>query len=160
MGMDIYSNSGVVFSLKDALPSIFRKVKKSEVKLVVQILRERWNAEDKGGLDGVKDKESLSSWMCSVADGLVKDGEYMDSLAFEDLFQIVVEAIGISLPAYSFDYWTRGRINGWDVPIGTPCIVFDVSELFETKMTKEGKRLAALLGTKEIQQSTWTIMSV
>jgi hypothetical protein len=103
----------------------------------------------------------MCSWLLSVAEGLVdKEGEYMDSLAFQDLFQIVAESLGISLPPHEFDYWARGRISGWEVPLETPCIVFNSGGLFEKRMTKEGKRLAALLGRGEVEESTWTVMSV
>ena len=76
------------------------------------------------------------------------------------LFEIICENLKIELPAFKFDYWTRSRVSGWEVPVNTPCIVFSNDGLFETKMTKEGKRLAALLGVKKIESSSWTFMSV
>jgi hypothetical protein len=161
MGMDIYSSSGVVLPLEEALLAILSKAKKPGVLKAVQAVQSQWKSDDKKGVEEVKDKESLASWLLSVAEGLVnKEGEYMDSLALQDVFQIVTDSLGISLPAYEFDYWSRGRISGWDVPLGVPCIVFGVHGLFEKRMTKEGKRLAALLGRGEIEESTWTVMSV
>jgi hypothetical protein len=161
MGMDVYSSSGVVLSLEDALPAILRKSKKQDVTRAVEAVKGQWKIEKKNGLEDVKDRATMCSWLLSVAEGLVdKDGEYMDSLAFQDLFQIVTETLKIDLPAYSFDYWARGRINGWEVPLETPCIVFGSDGLFEKRMTKEGKRLAALLGVREVEEITWTIMSV
>jgi hypothetical protein len=162
MGMDIYSSSGVVFSLEDALPAVLRKSKKTDIANAVESVKSKWKFDGKkNGLVHIKDKATLQDWIISVAGELVdKNGEYMDSLALQDLFEIVMESLGIELPAYSFDYWSRGRINGWDVPLETPCIIFESHGLFEKKMTKAGKRLANLLGMKEVEESTWTIMSV
>jgi hypothetical protein len=161
MGIDIYSSSGVVVPLEDALPAILRKSKKADVLKAVEAVQAQWRIADKKGVEGVRDKSSLASWLLSVAEGLVdREGEFMDSLAFQDLFQIVVESLGIPLPPYEFDYWTRGRIEGWEVPLDSPCIVFRSGGLFEKRMTKEGKRLASLLGRGEVEESTWTVMSV
>lgn len=161
MGMDIYSNSGVVVPVSEAAAAIFRKAKKEDVLKAVESVRANWDISDKSGLEVVQDAGSLADWVALVAERLVdKEGEYLDSLALVNLFEIICENLGIELPLFEFDYWTRARISGWEVPTNTPCVVFSSDGLFETKMTKEGKRLAAILGTKEIESSTWTIMSV
>lgn len=161
MGMDIISSSGVVVPVDEAAPSIFGKAKKDQVAKAVDAVRSGWNMAEKFSVDGVKDANTLARWVSETAASLVdKEGEYIDSLALVELFSILCESLGIDLPSFEFDYWTRSRISGWEVPTGVPCIVFHSNGLFETKMTKEGKRLAKILGTKEIQSSTWTIMSV
>lgn len=161
MGMDIYSQSGVVVPVSEVSASLFHKAKGEEVLAAAEAVKNRWEVDDKSGIEGVKDADSLIAWVSDVAERLVnKDGEYIDSLALVSLFDIICENLGVELPSFEFDYWTRSRINGWEVPTNTPCIVFSNDGLFETKMTKEGKRLAALLGTKKIESSTWTIMSV
>jgi hypothetical protein len=161
MGMDIYSNSGVVLPVADAAAAIFRKADKEQVLRAVEEVKAKWDMTDKSGLDGINDAHSLVAWVAEVAERLVnKEGEYIDSLALVNLFEILCESLEIELPLFEFDYWTRSRISGWEVPTNTPCIVFSSDGLFETKMSKEGKRLAAILGTKKIESSTWTIMSV
>lgn len=161
MGMDIYSNSGVVVPVSEAAGAIFRKAKKQEVLAAAEAVRNAWEVSDKSGLEGVEDFQSLSAWVTEVAERLSnKDEGYTDSLALTSLFDIICEAVGVELPPFEFDYWTRSRISGWEVPINTPCIVFSDRGLFEKKMTKEGKRLAGLLGARQIESSTWTVMSV
>lgn len=161
MGMDIYSNSGVVVPLSDATPSIFRKAKKENILKAADAVRAVWEVSDKTGLESVEDLSSLTAWVVGVAERLTnKEEGYIDSVALTNLFDILCEQLGVELPSFEFDYWTRSRISGWEVPTNTPCIVFSDSGLFEKKMTKEGKRLASILGTKEIESSTWTVMSV
>lgn len=161
MGMDIISSSGVVVSVEEAAAAIFGKAKKDAVLKAVEDVRAKWSLAEKFPTENVPDAASLVGWISEAASGLVdKEGGYIDSLALVDLFNVLCESLGVDLPSYEFDYWTHSRISGWEVPIDTPCIVFSNDGLFETKMTKEGKRLAKLLGTKQIQSTTWTIMSV
>lgn len=161
MGMDIISSSGVVVPVEEATPAIFGKFKKAQVAKAIEAVRSGWSLSEKFPSDGVTDAGSLVSWISDVANGLVdKEGGYIDSLALVDLFVVLCESLGVELPSFEFDYWTRSRISGWEVPTNVPCIVFDNNGLFETKMTKEGKKLAKMLGSSEIKPSTWTIMSV
>lgn len=164
MGMDIYSNSGVVFPVEDAAPAIFSKAKKNQIAQAVEAIKSKWNYNDKSGLDDVKDPDALIGWVVETANkfGQVANSQdgYIDSLALVSLFDILCDSFGIKLPSFSFEYWTRSRISGWEVPTNTPCIVFDNDGLFETKPTKEGKKLAKMLGQESIESTTWTIMSV
>ena len=161
MGMDIYSSTGVVVPLEEAAPAIFRKIKKGQIPAAVEAVHGQWKCADREGLDDVKDLGSLCCWLVEVANRLAnKEEGYIDSLALTELFDILCAAFGVELPPFEFDYWTRSRISGWSVPIGTPCVVFGAEGLFETKMTKEGKKLAKALGRSEIETTTWTIMSV
>lgn len=161
MGMDIISSSGVVVRVEEAVSAIFGRAKKADVAKAVEAVKARWSLAEKFAMGDVSDANSLVTWISETAAGLVdKEGGYIDSLALIDLFSVLCESLGVDLPSYEFDYWTHARISGWEVPIGTPCIVFLNDGLFETKMTKEGKRLAKMLGTKEIQPTTWTVMSV
>lgn len=161
MGMDIYSSSGVVIQVDEAVPAILRKVKKAQIPAVVEAIGSKWKFDDKSGLDEVKNLESLVAWIVAAAEKMVdKEGGYLDSIALTDLFEVVCGAVGIELPSFSFDYWTHSRISGWEVPTNTPCMVFSDDGLFETKMSKEGKRLAGILGRSEVESTTWTVMSV
>lgn len=163
MGMDIYSKTGVVFTVEDISSMLFGKLENSEVGKVVEDLKANWNEDwgDKGGLDEVKDASSLSNWLCSFASSLVRD-EYLDETSLGQVWGVITESMDIAdqLPMVTFDYWTRSRISGWEVPTEVPCIVFEESGLFETKMTAAGKKFAKLIGQKKIEITTWTIMSV
>lgn len=163
MGMDIYSKSGVVFTMEDISSMLFGRLKNSAVEKVTEDLRTNWNEDwgDKTCLDEVRDASSLSNWLCSFASSLVRD-DYLDETTLGQVWDVVTESTGISdqLPIASFDYWTHSRISGWEVPTDVPCIVFEESGLFETKMTKEGKNFAKLIGQKSIKSTTWTVMSV
>jgi len=161
MGMDINSSSGVVLPLEDAAPRIFGGSDDSDILKTAESVKDGWKHGGIEGLENVRDSASLSSWLCEVAERMTnKEEGYIDSMALADLFEMFAKPLNIDLPPFYFDYWTRSRINGWEVPIDVPCIVFYEEGLFETKMTKDGKRLAKSLGLKKIELSTWTTMSV
>ena len=82
------------------------------------------------------------------------------TLILDDIWYILLDVAGLFLPPVTFEYWSRPRWNGWDVPADTPCVVFDPDDLFETKMTQEGEKLAKLLKREKIWQTTWTTVSV
>ena len=148
------SNTGVVFTVEDIASNLFGKLKKNDLAKVIEALKDKeFKIED------VKDSNDLVAWVVSFANELVED-DYIQSEKLEPVFDIITSALGINLPNYSFDYWNASRINGWEVPTETPCIVFTDSDLFETKMTAKGKKLAALLKMKSISQTIWTVMSV
>lgn len=163
MGMDIYSKSGVVFTVEDISSMLFGKLDNSSVEKVVGDLNSNWseNWGDKSGLDEVKDSASLSNWLCSFASSLVRD-DYLDEINLAQVWDVITQSMDIAdqLPMATFDYWTHSRISGWEVPTEVPCVVFEESGLFETKMTSAGKKFAKLIGQKTIGLTTWTIMSV
>lgn len=175
MGMDIYSKSGVVFPAEELAAHLFGKLTKPKVAAAVTELREIFAASknDAGephfpnaeqSLDGVKVGGDIAEWLNNLMRETLTDsyGDYYfsDDEILHKTWSIFVSTANLDLPPVTFEYWSKPRLNGWEVPADTPCVVFEPDNLFETKMTKEGKKLAKLLKVSEISQTTWTIMSV
>lgn len=175
MGMDIYSKSGVVFPAEELAAHLFGKLTKPKVAAAVAELRKIFAAsknnegvayfpESEKALDSIKLGGDIAEWFNNLLRETLTDsyGDYYfsDDDILNKTWDVFVAATGLDLPAVTFEYWSKPRLNGWDVPADTPCVVFEPDNLFETKMTKEGKKLAKLLKLTEISQTTWTIMSV
>jgi hypothetical protein len=78
------------------------------------------------------------------------------------LLQIFCEHIGIdldNLPECNLRSFESSRESGWDVEADVLYLMFEPYGLFETKMTKEGKKLAKVLGKESIEETTWTVHS-
>lgn len=172
MGMDIYSEHGVVLEVSEICNRLFGGVKKKQFKTMCEALAQylvEHNADKQ--FDGaittlptIKDGKEFGDWFTKFCEDQL-ESDYGDAyFATEEhmskLWNIALDVLGVDFPAVTFHYWTRSRLNGWDVPIDTPCIVIDDTDLFETRMTSRGKRVAKLLGVDEITSTTWTIMSV
>lgn len=172
MGMDIYSEHGVVLEVSEMCYRLFGKIKKKSLKLVCEALAKYLenNNNDKQflgpltTLPTVKTGKEFADWFAKFCESQLEEDYGESYFATEEhmskLWNITLETLGVNFPAVTFHYWTRSRLNGWEVPIDTPCIVIDDTDLFETRMTAEGKRVAKMLGTNEINSTTWTIMSV
>lgn len=162
MGMDIISSSGVVFPVADICVVLFADAKKGPLASAVANIKAEWKEEwGELQIDKVDTGVDLAEWFSNLVSSQVKD-DYLDDRIVGTVWDLIVEGLGLQgkLPSASFDYWTHSRISGWDVPIEVPCIVFDENGLFETKMTREGKKFAKLIGEQSIKSTTWTIMSV
>ena len=161
MGVDIYTSSGILFPIEEAVGRFF-KVKKSEIASVIEEITPQIPEEKKEfaeTLKNVKTSEELGSWFCGLVNAFINDEYigYSDDLA--RIFDSVLDHTKFAgLPETSLDYFTSGRYSGYDVPIETPCVIFNDNGLFETKLTKEGQAVAKKMGMK-IAQTTWTVYS-
>lgn len=173
MGMDIYAEHGVVFEVGDLAPQLFGKFKKPLVAEIRETIKSFLTEHNKdhmfagplARLAGVKTGHQLGEWYANFCEDQLVGEDVHDRYFSTDthmlaLWDAICAAAGLEMPPVGFRYWTRGRLNGWDVPIDVPCIVFDDETLFETKMTSAGKKLAKMLGLKELTAVTWTEMSV
>lgn len=165
MGMDISSESGIVFEINEVVPHIFDSFTDSQVKSAVTRLKKKYEKSwptSKENLEKVSTAEELCNWFLEGI--VVKERDYdddsFDTYNIGDIWEHIMTATKSKLPDASFEYWTSSRISDYEVPIEVPCIVFEEYGMFETKMTAKGKKLAAALGVKTIQTSTWTVMSV
>jgi hypothetical protein len=153
MGMDIYSEHGVVFEVSDLALRLFGKLKKPLVATIKDKLKSFLTINNKDNmfdgslakLAGVKTGQHLGDWFAVFCDDQL-DGDDDDRYFKTDEHMLCVWdeitcTAELDLPEVGFRYWTRGRLNGWDVPAA-------------------GKRLAKRLKLKEIEQVTWTEMSV
>lgn len=172
MGMDIYSEHGVVFTVGELCIRMFGKMKKGFVALAVEGINEYLCTKNKDKeFDGplttlktIKTAPELVDWFVQFCESQVEteygEGYFSTDEHMSAIFDKLCEIAEIDLPPATFEYWTRCRLNGYDVPIEEPCIVINDEKLFETKMTDAGKRVAKLLGLRKIESTTWTIMSV
>lgn len=160
--MDIISSSGVVFPLSEICLALFSDAKKGALAAALANVKDAWREEwGDHQIDGVTAGGELAAWFFALSLEQVKD-DYLSEEVVGPVWGAITEGLGLAdkLPPASFDYWTHSRISGWDVPIEVPCVVFDETGLFETKMTREGKKFAKLIGEQSIKSTKWTIMSV
>ena len=181
MGMDVSSSTGVVFEISDVVPNILESLTDAQVKSSVTRLKKKYEDNwptKKEELDKISSGEDLSNWFL---EGIVineDDEDGFDTYAIENIWDNIMSAskcklpdatfhnqtvLNLSnnekLPDATFHYWTSSRLSDYEVPIETPCIVFEEYGLFTTKMTAKGKKLATTLGVSEISTSTWTTLS-
>ena len=161
MGMDIYEESGVVFTVEEIARRLFRQFTSPEIsKAVAGLKKILSDNDDVAKLDSVRSHSDLSEWLESFAWNAVKE-EYIDSSSLERVWKSITKSLGIKgLPGVRFEYWTQSRLSGYNVPTEIPCIVFDESKLFEVNMTDRGQKVAKLLGMTKIKPTSWTVMSV
>lgn len=163
MGVDIYTRSGILFTVDEAV-RFFKGLSKEEIKSFVEANKSEFcgaNGCD-SELTEVKTLSDLKSWFVNLANSkVVKDDDYIsDTSALE---RVWMELAGgrLDLPEVSFEYFSSNRYSGYDVPTQTVCLVFNDNDLFETKPTKSGKQVAKKLGikAKDFKTTTWTVYS-
>jgi len=160
MGSDIYTESAVAIKLEDFLNR--KELKKKSVRndIVDELIKT-------GVMSAVgrhlEMRESVSNFidefesLISMEDGYEDNRENNDKAlrAFCNHTGLDLDNL-ITFELRSFD---NNREVGYDVDIDTIYLMFESHGLFETKMTKEGKDLAKILGLKEITETTWTVHS-
>ncbi len=76
-----------------------------------------------------------------------------------DFFQGLLYIIAPKLPCLEgVEAWGSSRYQGYDVPKGVACFVFDVEDCFKRVPTAAGKRLKAVLGNLDV--TSWSDYSV
>ena len=175
MGVDIYSQTGVVLTIDEAVMRMIPAMKTAEIKKLFCHIE----AAAADALAGMPDHEfvanmqrrlaclrttkELRAWFVDLTHAFTngEDGHVANSDILADiLLTIMGPKMATALPDFVFEYFKSGRYSGWDVPLGVPCIVFSAVGLFEEKMTAAGRKLAARLGIKSLSSTTWTVFSV
>ena len=85
----------------------------------------------------------------------VENSEYA-----QDLFTKILDACphANDLPyIMEVTAWGSGRNNGWEVPKGVACVVFDSESCYERTLSDQGKAVKKLLG--HCDETEWTEMS-
>jgi hypothetical protein len=182
MGMDIYSGRGVIFTVEEFLKVINGKSKANVVsvcrsyhqELVVDARQnpdDDWRANLSNSfkvLGGLKSSMKLSEIREIIASTVEVGGEvskYGDcwvenSEYIEDLFTKILDSCpeAEDLPyIQEVTAWGSGRNNGWDVPKGVACVVFDSESCFERQLNHHGEALKKVLG--HCDEIEWTEMS-
>lgn len=184
MGVDVYSESGVLATTEEMVSFITGKNKKD----VIQICQEFYD-----NLKHESDQEPDSEWrieryqffealnsiqaktiadLREVVSGVVrvsgKPGKYdLDThvLHSDDLLSLFSHIVSsyeqshdIALPELnSVEAWGSARYNGWEVPLGEACFVFDKNDCFEQRMSESGQLLKKVIGHCDV--TDWTVYS-
>ena len=185
MGVDIYSSRGVVVTVEDFLKIINGKNKSNVVSVCNSYYEEleRHLVEQAGESEGwqkeladqFKILSTLKTTMklseiqeiiestvdlygepskygeCGVA-----DAEYSEEL-FTRILDACPEADGIPC-IQEITAWGSGRYNGYGVPHGVACVVFDSDDCFKRTLSKQGKVVEKLFG--HCDETEWTEYSV
>lgn len=159
MGSDIYTESAVAVRFEDFLNR--KEIDKKSVRN--DIVDELIQNNIVSSLDHLSMRDNKTIFinklvnLVSMSDGYEDDREHNTTL-----MTIFCEHVGIDLddlPECNLRYFENSRESGWEVEVDVLYLMFEPHGLFETKMTKEGKRLAKVLGKKSIEETTWTVHS-
>ena len=179
MGIDIYSSKGIVFTVEEFLkvingknkPSVVSACKSYHEYLVEQAGEsEGWQkeiADQYKILSTLKTTMKLSEIREIIASTVdlygepdteygVADSEYSVEL-FTRILYACPEADNLP-PIQEIEAWGSSRYNGWEVPKGVACVVFDSEYCFNKTLSKHGKALKKMLG--HCDETQWTEYSV
>lgn len=175
MGVDIYSQKGVVLTIDEAVAKMIPSMKASEIKKLLPLIEaaaedatalmhdREFAANMQARLAGMRTTKELRAWVVDLVHAFTSADEgYVDhaDVLADMLLTIMGPKNAKALPHFAFEYFNSGRYSGWDVPLGVPCVVFDADGLFEEKMTAAGRKLAKQLGVKSLSSTSWTVYSV
>ena len=179
MGIDIYSGRGVIFTTDEFLKVINGKSKSGVVAACLtfhqDLVRDaRQNPDDEwknkiassfkalGGLKKSMKLDEIREVIASTVELGGEVGKYGDcwvenSEYVQDLFTSILDACphADNLPyIQEVTAWGSGRNNGWEVPKGVACVVFDSENCFERKLNHHGETLKKVLG--HCDETEWT----
>jgi hypothetical protein len=183
MGMDIYSGKGIIFTADEFLRVINGKSKSCVVAACLTfhqdlVVGARQNPDDEwknklaesfkplGGLKTSMKLDEIREIIASVVEVGGEVSKYGDCWVenaedVESLFTCILDACphANDLPyIQEVTAWGSGRNNGWDVPKGVACVVFDSESCYERTLSDQGKAVKKLLG--HCDETEWTEMSV
>lgn len=180
MGLDVYSYSGVVFTVEELLIALlpklsqvsFENFKRNALKVLQAEVLERDDGRDYSfgskkrlltGLQQVHDRIQLADWLLRVFKNCVDESEDPSRLDHEEelvsLWRCLAAVPEFSaLPAYAeFFHSGASRLNGGNVRSHEIIAMFSESGLFE--LSAEGRELANLLNQKTLSISSLAKMS-
>lgn len=164
MGSDIYTESAVAVRFDDFLDR--KELNKKSINAIVDDLVKNDLVVE--GAEKLSMRDSKAVFINKYVDlisNLMTDNGYEiedERDRITKFLQIFCEHVGIDLddlPEYNFRFFESSRESGWDVETDVIYLMFEPYGLFETKMTKEGKKLAKILGKENIEETTWTVHS-
>ena len=182
MGLDVYSGRGVIFTVDEFLCVINGKSKANVVSVCQhyydQLVKDAdYNSDDEwkttlaekfkvlGSLKKTMKLDEIRQIIASTVDlqgEVSKYGECWveNSEYVQDLFTQILDACphADNLP-YIMDVtaWGSGRNNGWEVPKGVACVVFDSDSCYERSLSEQGQAVKKVFG--HCDETEWTEMS-
>ena len=164
MGMDIYAESGVIATISDMV----RIIRKKDLRKVINAIEDLTQDENFDTEVSVSKNSTLEEVREALIDCENIKGEpskYGGDCHIENGYELlelwnrIIEVARPELPSLmDVRIFDSGRVNGWDVPHGESCYIFDQDECFETKLSDTGKSLKRAIG--HCVQTEWTVMSV
>jgi hypothetical protein len=171
MGMDAYSESGIIASTADMLNMIRKKDVKT-IKKIAALCREddtyeNWE-DGRALLASVETAKDLDALKSALERMVIVHGEpskygsddcyidHADEVLF--LWQQIAEETRPELPALNeLRVFDSGRLNGWDVPHGEACFIWDDAACFKRVQTDKAVALKKAIG--HCEPTEWTIVS-
>lgn len=164
MGTDIYSETGVIQTLDSMLQSIPRRGIPLHLWAVNRYIRLRVATDHQADFNCLTTLERSTQRQFITALAQVSrydpdsELEYDPSGYILAIWKVLLKSMYPELPKLrEIQVFTSPRECGWDVPLNTPCFIFDSKTLFRTTLSNKGKKMRRIFG--QCQETTWTIMS-
>ncbi len=185
MGTDIYSASGVICEVDQAVKFINGKNKAAVIKICAEfyddlVVNAKKYPKEQCYQNTVKFFEPLKKFVDGNHQGRIGDirdivssvvkvsgkpGKYdldthvLESAAVELLFCKIIdsygETMGVDIPHLAeISAWGSANLNGWDIPKGVACFVFDKHACYTEQVSDGGKALKKVIGHCEVTE--WT----
>lgn len=171
MGTDIYSECGIILSKSEIIKIVNGKNKET----IIDICQDFYD-EIKNDNDEIKDHfEKLNKISSKIK---IKDlQEILDSLIIVDgqpskydtetnvrysycileLFSEIIKTIPELPSLKDVTAFGSSRLNGYTVPLGIACFIFQSDDCYEKVLTKKGKFMKKIFG--HCNETEWTIIS-
>ncbi len=165
MGTDVYSESGIIAGIDEMIGLI----RKKDLKTVIDICAdETLEVDDLEPLKTINKKSTIEEVKKALLECVKVHGEPTkygsDDCYLENEFELttlwseILSKTRPTLPTLSrvclFD---SARYNGWDVPLGEACFIFDSRGCFIRTLTDRGEALRRAIGYCETTE--WTMVS-
>jgi hypothetical protein len=151
MGIDIYSDRGIIFTVDEFLKVINGKNKSN----VVSVCHLKTSMKLSDIREIIASSIEVEGEVSKYGSCYVTDAEYV-----QDLFRRILDACpeADNLPHIKeVTAWGSGRNNGWEVPKGIACVVFDSDDCYERSLSEKGKAVKKMFG--HCDETEWTEMS-
>jgi len=180
MGTDVWTEEGILIPIDSFLSIITKTKTKKIISNINEVLKQKRWEEDKNTIGEVLniksfDKELSKDELIESLGKIVRDqvkgetGKYGDSWIdnseeLSDVLSAVVNTMAKDpscVPDVSeVKAFGSYRYSGlYEVQLGEPYVCFSPSECFEQVMTDTGKALAKALKTRELDVSSWSVVS-
>tara|TARA_B100000029_G_C17273271_1_gene850621 strand:+ start:234 stop:734 length:501 start_codon:yes stop_codon:yes gene_type:complete len=165
MGTDVYSESGIIATTDDVIGLL----RKKDLKKVIEIcMDESLEIGDLEPLKKINKKSSIEEvknvlFECVKVHGKPSkygnDDCYLEnSYQLECLWDSILSDTRPELPSLKeINVFDSPRYNGWNVPLGEACFIFDSTNCFVQTLSEEGQVLKKAIG--HCDESEWTIVS-
>ena len=166
MGTDVYSESGIIAGI-DEMVGLIRK---KDLKTVIDICENKSleSLADLEPLKTINKKSTIEEVREALLECVKVHGEpakygsdecYLENeYAVAVLWGEILSETRPTLPSLNeVRIFDSPRYNGWDVPLGEACFIFNSSDCFIRTLSEEGKALKRAIGHCETTE--WTIVS-